>query len=47
MEGIDVWGRVVSAAGIDPDALLMKCIADAKAMFITDEVTDKAGERQP
>jgi hypothetical protein len=30
VDGTDLWGRVVSRSGIDPDALLAECAADAR-----------------
>ncbi|WP_129128289.1 hypothetical protein [Geomonas oryzae] len=32
-EGVDAWGRVVSATGVDPDALLRKCVEEAKSII--------------
>lgn len=31
-EGKDLWGRTVAANGVNPDELLKRCIADAKAI---------------
>lgn len=30
VEGIDVWGRTVSATGFDSDSLIARCVSDAK-----------------
>jgi hypothetical protein len=32
VEGTDICGRTVAATGIDPDELLKRCVADAKAI---------------
>lgn len=31
-EGSDVWGRLVSRRGSDPDAILAECVRDAAAI---------------
>lgn len=32
VEGMDLWGRIVSVMGFDTEALLQRCVADAKAI---------------
>ncbi len=33
VEGKDVWGRIVSKRGLDPEELLRLCIKDAKDIY--------------
>ena len=40
VEGMDLWGRIVSVTGFDPDALLQRCGAGAKAINSETQVTD-------
>ncbi|HSW37872.1 MAG TPA: hypothetical protein VLL97_00095 [Acidobacteriota bacterium] len=40
VEGMDLWSRIVSVTGFDPEALLQRCVADAKAINSEIQVTD-------
>lgn len=39
VEGMDLWGRIVSVAGFDPEALRQRCVEDAKAINSEIKVT--------
>lgn len=40
VEGMNLWGRIVSVTGFDPATLLQSCIADAKAINSEIQVID-------
>jgi len=46
VEGMDLWGRIVSVTGFDPDTLLQRCVADAKAINSEIQVTDLATQHK-
>lgn len=33
-EGTDLWGRMVSHQGVDPDDLVRRCVASARSLAI-------------
>jgi pyrroloquinoline quinone (PQQ) biosynthesis protein C len=37
VEGIDIWGRTVSATGMDPESLIARCVTDAKRIALSCE----------
>jgi len=40
-EGIDIWGRTVSATGLDPEILIEQCVTYAKSITTSIEKAEK------